>query len=326
MASSIILKVNFLITLIAMLIVGVIELLQKRKFFLMLKFVGIVLFFCIVGNQLITMVMNFALGFDLPKGLPATTYITMGVEEGVVSPGSDNGASGDIYRDNNWDYDAANQAAKEEIAFVMGRYIHDWRKGLNFFGRKQASQWNEPSFQGFSILWGRENGYEAPKWIQSLVEGKNSIFLLELFNLSQTLVLAGACFYLFLYHRERSLEELLFAIIFIGGFLFHTFWEAKSQYTMLYFLLLIPYMVKGYSLLLYYLSTILQKLKEKELVIEKRSLIKRALVTICVIIIIIPIAGRICRMKTFRYIFAPVSDEELLMQYEQQVDEIWNGE
>lgn len=323
---SIILKENFLIILITVLVLGIMEFFRKGKIILMLKFIGIVLIVCFIGNQLVTLTMSSILGFDLPKGMPAATYITMGVEEGVVSPGSYNGRNGEIYEEYNWDNDAANQAAKEEIALVMGRYIHDWRRGLDFFGRKQASQWNEPSFQSFCILWGREDGNEVPIWIQSLVAGKNSVFLLELFNLGQTLVLVGVCCYLFLCRKQIGLEELLFAIIFIGGFLFHTFWEAKSQYAMLYFMILIPYMVKGYSRLLYHLTVLVTKLRGKKIKIGKQLLTKRALIAICVIFIMIPVAGRVGRMKTFRYIFAPISDEELLIQYEQKIDEIKSGE
>lgn len=41
------------------------------------------------------------------------------------------------------------------------------------------------------------------------------------------------------------LHRLLLPMIFIGGFIFHMFWEAKCQYTVTYFVLLIPYCVKG---------------------------------------------------------------------------------
>ena len=34
--------------------------------------------------------------------------------------------------------------------------------------------------------------------------------------------------------------------MFIGGFLFHMLWEAKCQYTTSYFILLIPYSMRGY--------------------------------------------------------------------------------
>ena len=35
-------------------------------------------------------------------------------------------------------------------------------------------------------------------------------------------------------------------MVFVGGFLFQLFWETYSQYTLIYFLLLIPYAVSGY--------------------------------------------------------------------------------
>ena len=43
----------------------------------------------------------------------------------------------------------------------------------------------------------------------------------------------------------ESFARLIPAVIFIGGFLFHLFWEAKSQYTAFYVLLLIPDAVRG---------------------------------------------------------------------------------
>ena len=40
---------------------------------------------------------------------------------------------------------------------------------------------------------------------------------------------------------------LVLAMIFIGGFVFHMFWEAKCQYTISYFVLLIPFAAAGYE-------------------------------------------------------------------------------
>ena len=38
---------------------------------------------------------------------------------------------------------------------------------------------------------------------------------------------------------------LLPGIVFIGGFLFHLVWEAKGQYSVVYFMLLLPYAYLG---------------------------------------------------------------------------------
>ena len=52
---------------------------------------------------------------------------------------------------------------------------------------------------------------------------------------------------LFLLTRTGTSDasELLYITALIGGFLFHTFWEAKCQYTLPYFILLIPLAVIG---------------------------------------------------------------------------------
>mgnify|MGYP006966568298 CR=1 FL=1 len=39
--------------------------------------------------------------------------------------------------------------------------------------------------------------------------------------------------------------QLLPGIVFIGGFLFHLVWEAKGQYSVVYFMLLLPYAYLG---------------------------------------------------------------------------------
>ena len=48
-------------------------------------------------------------------------------------------------------------------------------------------------------------------------------------------------------------------ILFIGGFLFHLVWEAKGQYTITYFILLIPYAVAGYLIVAEKISSNVQK-------------------------------------------------------------------
>lgn len=66
-------------------------------------------------------------------------------------------------------------------------------------------------------------------------------------NVVQTLVLFGTVMYFILNYKKIKIKELIFAIIFIGGFIFHLLWEAKCQYTITYFILLIPYTVLGYK-------------------------------------------------------------------------------
>lgn len=50
----------------------------------------------------------------------------------------------------------------------------------------------------------------------------------------------GTILAIFKYHNDLSNEVLLLIIVLIGGFLFHTIWEAKSRYIISYILVLIP--------------------------------------------------------------------------------------
>lgn len=54
------------------------------------------------------------------------------------------------------------------------------------------------------------------------------------------LIVLGTILTLLKYHSDLSNEVLLLIIILIGGFLFHTIWEAKSRYIISYILILIP--------------------------------------------------------------------------------------
>ena len=64
-------------------------------------------------------------------------------------------------------------------------------------------------------------------------------------NIFESVVYLGTLAYIFFTGRHTKLHRLLLPTIFIGGFIFHLFWEAKGQYTITYFVLLIPYCVRG---------------------------------------------------------------------------------
>lgn len=321
---SIIMKSNNLIVAAAVLLLAMMELfITKRKKETAL-FGVIVILLCTLGGWLVNITLQSMTGRELPKGLPHLAWVVMGLEEGVVSPGSFNGRSGELSEENGHDYDATNKAAIEEISQRLQKFAHDWRYGLDFFGRKLAAQWNEPSFQSFTLLRGRESAKDIPAWIQNLVEGKGSIILTEIYNMMQTVILFGTLLYLLMYRREQTMEQMGFAVIFIGGFLFHIFWEAKGQYAVHYFLLLIPYMVQGYGTLILKLYGYREKMKKKEKIMKNMP-IRRAILIICVIMLIMPVFHHMRQMKTFRYIFMPESSAEMLEQYEKYISGIKSG-
>ena len=96
----------------------------------------------------------------------------------------------------------------------------------------------------------RKSNIQKSKFVKSILsEGKVNETITLYMNIIQTLILFGATTYMILDFKKIKSKQLIFIIIFIGGFLFHMFWEAKCQYTFTYFVLLIPYAVRGFVLL-----------------------------------------------------------------------------
>ena len=65
--------------------------------------------------------------------------------------------------------------------------------------------------------------------------------IIVVFQKSLVIMIFGATlFVLIRYRKDITKELLLLVIIFIGGFLFHVLWEAKSRYIISYIVVLIP--------------------------------------------------------------------------------------
>ena len=118
-------------------------------------------------------------------------------------------------------------------------------EGVTFFARKNAFQWNDPTFISLDRTRGRTSAVVLPAFVKSLIDGQGSVILSVLLNYAQTLLLLGMLLYVLLRWRSDNLYELLGAVVFLGGYLFHFIWESSASYTIPYFVILIPYAVKG---------------------------------------------------------------------------------
>ena len=316
---SIIFKSNSLIILCAMIIYAVYYLIckeQKKNKLKMLVYIALIIFFYFAGNKIVEVHMESIIDMELPEGMPKSTWIAMGLEEGGMAPGYWNGTSVSLYTENDYDYEKTNQAALENIVNSIKKYIKDWRLGLDFFGRKIAAEWNEPTFQGIAISQGRVSEISIPAWMQSIYNGRGSIFLTNMLNMLQTWIYFGVCLYIISRFKKSSLDELLFATIMIGGFIFHLFWEGKSQYVMNYFFLLIPYSVLGYQLAVEKLSALITNTRNGSLKFStKKDKIVVGMVFL-LLLFMIPAGKRITQMKTYQYTLGVRSSDELLEEYD----------
>ena len=175
------------------------------------------------------------------------TWVEMGLQEGSRAPGWFNNYNMHIYLDNQEDRELTAAAVERDLGRTIQYFMEHPDYTADFFNRKLRSIWTEPTFQSLWIQEVKGFGWLFPSFTRSLFKegGTANEIYWQLCNAVQTLVYGGALLFAVFRFRRVKFQGLFFAVIFIGGFLFHLFWEAKGQYTVSYFTLLIPYAVLG---------------------------------------------------------------------------------
>ncbi len=185
-------------------------------------------------------------GQELTEGIPMIAWVAMGLQEAPLGPGGYNGYISDVFTQASYDSEMAAEASVVEVQKRLEWMIENPLKdGLPFLAAKTAFQWNDPTFICLDRTKGRQAAVTVPAPIQSLIDGSGSVKLSVLLNDMQTLIWLGVLLYLLFRWNSGNLYELMGAVIFLGGWLFHLFWESSASYTIPYFVVLIPYAVCG---------------------------------------------------------------------------------
>ena len=236
-------KSNFLIFLIGNIILAVLLSLRKINFksVLLIPVLVIVLF---VNGKCVNEIVRLSTGMKVRTGMSSLSWVAMGLMENEEeNNGWWNNYNGDSYKNNNYNKELQANECKEYIIERLQYFSENKKEAMIFFSEKNASQWNIPDFQGNWINRVMPSNVQYPGWIKYVFSEEGAYVLNLLFNYWQFIILAGAILAVFL--MEKDSVSLAFMAIFIGGFIFHTFWEAKGQYTLPYFVLLLPVSAKG---------------------------------------------------------------------------------
>ena len=197
-------------------------------------------------NEAVNRYVEKLSGYEAGEGLEMLSWVVMGLQETPLGPGGYSGYIGDIYVKYDYDAEKVKEASWTDIKKALTRMAENpLDEGATFFARKNAFQWNDPSFISLDRTKGRNAAIELSGAVRSLIEGQGSVLFYVVMNYAQTLLLFGMLLYVFLTWRSRNVQELLGAVIFLGGYLFHFIWESSASYTIPYFVVMIPYGVKG---------------------------------------------------------------------------------
>lgn len=250
---SIFVKNNSAILLVAMVLYLLLDVLNKRKMLL-----SLITIFCLcAGFWLATEgVIRFyekKADVNYDNRLPKLAWIAYGsFNYDPKHPGGYLSYFETYHFENDYVAEYTELFIQQHIDRTLARFREKPFLVLEFMARKLAVGWADPEFEALSIYRlpdkgkpGLVEGYPAIS--QDLVAGKLHYWLHEFWDVGLSLMAIGLLIY---WKKEKKELVTLFpAVVVLGGFLFHSFWELKSIYIYQYYLFLLPYGAKGLSLL-----------------------------------------------------------------------------
>lgn len=250
---SVLIKQNYIIAVVGCILILLYDLLKQHSKKTAAFLIGIVV--CVVGfSSLLNYRVEKITNIPVSKGIPSIAWATMGIQEGFIYTGWYNGYNLNTYLANDGDVEQTKEIATKDFKERMEYLVKNPAYTVNFFKEKLLSQWNNPTFQCIWInnLSGRtENGIAIKetyiKPVEGILQEPGDEGMFRYMDLYQGIILLGCFLWILQSRKVIDFTQLVFAIIFVGGFLFHIIWEAKCQYGLPYFMMLFPYAVVGYK-------------------------------------------------------------------------------
>lgn len=249
------LKSNYLIFAVGMAAVLLYDFLKKVR----LRHIAVLCMLAasiFIAGRTVSSFTEHLTGVTSKGGIPAVLFVMMGFQDGQLAPGWWTGFHELIFIKNDFDVEKSAEVGKERLLESLEKMKDDPAYGAEFMLKKTASQWSEPTYESIWIQQNRDSNTHVPKVLDSLffgggrLSGAYTLFC----NLFQSFLYFFALVFVIGKWRDVSVSELLLPVIFIGGFLFHIFWEAKGQYTLPYCICLLPMCFWGYGFVVQWLE------------------------------------------------------------------------
>lgn len=265
---SYIVKSNYLIFILAIIIYLILDFLRKKdwqKILLILVFILI----SILPNTILKNVISNKLELNKHRSIPTTAYIYMGMNEGSRENGWYNSTM-----DYAWEnIDEASTYYPEKIKQRVFEFIKSPLYTIKFYSKKVISMWSEVGFGDiwYNLPFQANNHDEFLKLMNedsiflSICQGKINKALGIFQKAIVLLVFFGALMAILKNRKDINLNFILLTTIFLGGFFFHILWEAKSRYILPYVIILMPISTIGIQSIICNICAYINKYKAKKL-------------------------------------------------------------
>jgi len=268
---SVMLRKNSLILIIAVLLAVFFESLRQKSKTGFICALAYVLICATLSCSILPLVQKsyeLRANNTLKSGVPAMTYLAMGMQEASRGCGWYNGFNIDTYRNAGMDSSLANEQARLAISDRLAEFKSNPGYAFDFYLQKHLSQWADGTYASRQATLATFGGRREV--FHSLYAGNLSKYFIEYGNVYQNVLYLGVVIFCLgaVISGKRiskskqkatafynSLYMYIGLIGVIGGFLFHIIWEANSRYIFVYGLLLMPYAAKGWIYLYKFLSS-----------------------------------------------------------------------
>lgn len=253
MTLSVIFKQNDAIVLVGLVLLLLLQPVKEGR--LTLKRAGAVAAFVlavVLGVRLPDLMVEVHTGMNLSgTGNSMYAHIAMGLQDSEDAPGWYNTYNEKLFAECGYDKAETARAARRSLTETLGYYADNPGEGWSFIHRKLASEWNNPTFEGFHMQNARLTAEELSPLVKSVINdgGKLNILLTFFLDIYESIIWFGILIYLAA-AKDADVRELFFVMLLVGAFVFFAVWEAKGRYVAPFYLMAIPYAAAGYRKLL----------------------------------------------------------------------------
>lgn len=241
-----VLKPNGIVVTIALLICAVLYAMESRD----AKPIAFVACAFVVGyliNRLVIWQYELRAGFPLDENQSLLTWLVMAITPvGGVTPGWYTGYAG-VFYDLYLPKEEQSAIVMADLSARLAQIAADPGAALLFFREKILSQWLEPtvSVMSYGLRCAYQGNYNGLA-IMLFREGALNDLVCAYMNVYQQMLYVLACIGTgSLFVRRKNAAAMALPVIVIGGFLFHTLMEAKSQYIYPYMVYMMPLCALG---------------------------------------------------------------------------------
>ena len=243
---AVLLKLNLLIFLAAIAVIWLLEIIRKPSLKSLLCLVLTAA--CVLSARgLPQKLYEERTGMEYGEGIPMLAWMAMGFSDGYAAPGwykEDNTVT--AFEESGHDPAAVTANARQVLDERIQYFRAEPGAAVNFFSDKLRSQWNEPSYQS---LWVNQvfGSYSEKGVLYRILCVTGEPVVREYMNQYQQLVYAGMLLGCIALWKKKRTGVLLLPLIILGGLLYHLLFEAKSQYALPYFIMMIPVAACGFA-------------------------------------------------------------------------------